>query len=331
LFSSALSNGSLASIVEDFRARAATSGLAQIEAPVCEHEGGWMKRNLRSICSPGEPEDDGTTAEFDSSHSWEPCTVAAAAAAAPCGAHTTDIWIPTLPPVSLNSMCEPIALHIQLQQHGKTKHSKNHRPAMVGSPAAGLRRHRRSTGNASVCIGSATAFRMDLDDDEQARESSLARGYDALGVELYSLEDGLEWQSQGSSSSMARLSDKGIKLSRNTSASSQGRVLFAGSLENSSLWPRSRMNLETAMSLDLADFHSLPTAGRSKKPMQQSSRTASMGAIRVTKSRQSLPTMSTSKSVGMLPALHSSKRGKSDAFAWNLSSKQRLGGVGGVY
>lgn len=137
------------------------------------------------------------------------------------------------------------------------------------------------------------AFRIDSSDRHgETRESSLARGYDALGVEFHSLDDGADAELPhfGSTagvhpgSSVPRLSF-GTRSERRANAG-QGHVPFAAVMEQSA--PKaglrgsagSRSISVSAMSMDLTDdAPAMQTTIR--KPMSSSQRSTSMGAVRV--------------------------------------------------
>jgi len=214
-------------------------------------------------------------------------------------------------------------------------------PMIVGSPSGGLRRTRRSVENFAT-------FRIDSTErqPEDVRESSLARGYDALGVELHNLDDGDDefqhcgsWSMLKTSHSMGgvpRLSF-GAKPERRVVNVGPGHVPFAAAMEHGA--PRvglrgcsgSRSISASAMSLDLTDDSSTQMAARKQPP-----RSMSTGMVRISKSRTtSSPTLPSlpSKSSKLLPAaLSTTKHRSSDPLAWSMgTTRSRWGGAGSVF
>lgn len=212
----------------------------------------------------------------------------------------------------------------------------------MGSPAGGLRRHRKSMENF-------TAFRMDSNErqSDDIRESSLARGYDALGVELHNLDDGDDGELhhfasrnvqriQPVSGGVSRIS-LGAKAERRVVNVGPGHAPFAAAMELGA--PKvglrgcgaSRSASASAMSLDLND--DLSSSMSRKQVSHSQPRSTSMGVVRASKSRtsQSLPSLS-SKSAKLLPVLATTKHRASDPLAWSMgASKSKWGGVGSVF
>lgn len=173
-------------------------------------------------------------------------------------------------------------------------HSTPSKKAMwvSGSPAAAARRMRRSAPS---------LFQMDGDDsaDEGPRDSSLTRGYKALGAQVYSLE--------------ARdIKDTGLATWNYAKPRNLGN---AGS--------RSAM----ALDLDLAAGSS-----RSSQGSARSARSSSATAVKLSKSKHPVAPLGPlvlSKSTGMLPTLSARSAGH-DPCAWSVGplgtvSMQRKG------
>jgi len=190
------------------------------------------------------------------------------------------------------------------------------------------------------------AFRMDSSDrHDEARESSLTRGYDALGVEFHSLDDGADGELQHFSSSTSNrvhpVATSVPQLSLGTRSErrahvGQGHVPFAAAMEHGALKvglrgsAGSRSISASAISLDLAEDLCPAVQTAIRKPMSNSHRSTSMGVVRVSKST-SLPAISSSKSSGLLPALPSKQRA-ADPFAWSMGpSRNKWGSVGSVF
>jgi len=202
---------------------------------------------------------------------------------------------------------------------------------MVGAASGGLRRQRQS-------VGSFASFRIDSNDRKEHRESSLTRGYDALGVELHSLEDREDAESRNLGCLGSQRSQSKAGVPPRKAAGGQGHAPFAAAMEHgASKGSRgcagSRSVSASAMSLDIGrGLTSRPILS----PVRKSASTSQLRALStetVSKSKstsQFLPALSASKSSQLLPALSSAKHRSADPMAWSIgSSRSKWGSVGG--
>lgn len=222
-------------------------------------------------------------------------------------------------------------------QDGCEKQQSSAAPSRL--PSSGVRRHR------SKLSDMAASFRMDSpagNEQDDTRESSLTRAYEALGAEVHCLDDPAEVDFYGLGSrcvvrapSAGSLSNS--RSSRRTVAVGLAHVPFASAPDMSAGLRGAPLS---AMGLDLGyDGKSEMSFTTTRKPMSSSqSRHSSLGAVRVGKSNESggrLPSLSASKSTGLLPSLtgkpQQSKHRSQDPLAWSVgdlsSSKNRWGSM----
>lgn len=174
--------------------------------------------------------------------------------------------------------------------------------------------------------------------DSSARDSSLARGYDALGVELHALDQddvrhAAEQSHTSRSGSCARHSSRSScsGQSKTSKSDRSSRGCGEGSASTRAL---------SAMEMDLGN---VPTPGRGPASFSGSiaglhgSRSASTGTLRVSKFGQVglLPAVP-SKVSGLLPAIAQSRHAAlAEPFAWGVGSmggaRARRAGLGSVF
>lgn len=205
----------------------------------------------------------------------------------------------------------------------------------AGSPAASLRKHRHAMRDAGK--EAAIAFAMDAADvldtaplNEVVRDCSITRGYEALGVQFHSLDSGEEVSPPVSRASSRagsahkprslRHASKGDQSSSHTSKSERRACKPSGI--SSSSRALSAMELDTGPPAAPVCSAIAPKAP-SLSSSSQMLRTASLGAVRLTKTRAGpafLPMISSksTSSLAQLPA--ASQRATSESFAWSGGS-----------
>lgn len=213
----------------------------------------------------------------------------------------------------------------------------------AGSPAALLRTHRHAKRDAGK--ETAIAFAMDFADDVDTapssgavRDCSITRGYEALGVQFHSLDSGEEASpavsrassragSAHSSSSRGHHEQKPPRSSRHASRSDHSSSHSSKSEKrrpSGSSTSRALSAMELDVGLPAAPMCSAITPKAPSSPSSsQMLRTASLGAVRLTKTRTGpgfLPMIS-SKSTSSLTSLPAaSQRATSESFAWSGGS-----------
>lgn len=216
---------------------------------------------------------------------------------------------------------------------------KLHVSLPAGSPASSLRKHRHAMRDAGR--EALVSFAMDASDvlgavssEEAPRESSITRGYRALGVEFHSIDSGEEAESSASTSRLSSRahSSHGAKPSRSSrnsphlSKSDHSRPSSKSERKASARGGNAGTRALSAMELDMGMAPSATIT-----PPQN--RSASVGLLRVSKSRNGpgfLPDIS-SKSAGTLPVLASSQHVTSEPFAWSAGSTRARRGLGSVF